>query len=247
MAYVPSRYCRYIEPFAGSASLFFASNPKESILSDTNQALIEMYRTLMQHPLILARQVYSYPNDAATYYHLRDSEVENGHTLDKAARFIYLNRHCFNGVYRTNKKGRFNVPRGTRTGAVPSSQVFFRCSYLLRRATLMSLDFEQCLSSAKAGDFVYLDPPYSSQTRTCYGEYGYNCFSPADHGRLIECLHRLDRIGAMFLLSYSDRSDLVTSLNPTWYCSRLSVRRHVAGFASHRDFGSEILVSNFHK
>lgn len=242
-------FCRrYVEPFAGSACLFFALNPDAAILGDINQDLLHAYTVVRRHPRILARRLHGLPRDEQSYYKIRRQNPSELGELARALRFIYLNRYCFNGVYRTNKKGEFNVPRGIRTGDIPSERQFVRCSIALRRAELRAGDFENCLTELGKGDFVYLDPPYTSDHRPAYGEYGYaGCFGKPDHPRLLQALKRIDSAGADFLLSYSCTSEFISALPSRWRFRRIAVRRHVAGFATHRSSVHEILVSNRHE
>jgi DNA adenine methylase len=243
---VPEKYSRYIEPFAGSACLFFALNPEVAVLSDKNPDLLQMYRVLRRTPRLLTTAVHKLDDSNRTYYSLREKDVGDLTSLDRAARFLYLNRFCFNGVYRTNRLGHFNVPRGIKTGTMPGEELFFRCARALRHADLRVGDFEDILVDVGRGDFVYLDPPYASSTRRPYGEYGYDgCFGEADNPRLVNRLHRIDKAGAYFLLSYADMGSFVRQLDRRWHVRRVAVRRHVAGFAKHRRSVSEILVSNF--
>jgi DNA adenine methylase len=241
-ARVPSRYNRYIEPFAGSACLFFALRPRQAIISDLNIELIQAYRVLRSHPRLLSRAVHNfgYSHD---YYYIRSLNPAALEPIQRAARFIYLNRTCFNGVFRTNRRGEFNVPRGTRTGSLPHEAAFYRCSFALRRADLRHSDFEQCLHDARRHDFVYLDPPYARGNRPGYGEYGYGSFGSQDIPRLIACLKNLDRVGARFLLSFTADHRLLDAIGH-WTCSRLLVRHYISGFANHRSLVEEIMITN---
>jgi DNA adenine methylase len=244
IALAPTDFKRYVEPFAGSACLFFATHPPHALLGDVNSALIETYEILRAHPRKLARAVQKLPNTRDKYYQIRDQNPANMTPLERATRFIYLNRLCFNGVYRTNRKGIFNVPIGSHQGAAPSEKEFFRCSYALRSAELYSGDFAKCLTSLHESDFVYLDPPYSSSSRPRFGEYGYDTFQPIDIHRLQSTLKAIDDVGARFLLSYSDSRPHRKSFS-AWNVRSLRVRRHVAGFSKHRNIVSELLVSNY--
>lgn len=243
MRHAPSSFHRYIEPFAGSACLFFALRPAAAVLGDINAELIRAYKTIGRHPRRVARLAGSFPNDARTYYRLRGQSVDVLDDIEGAARFLYLNRYCFNGVYRTNRKGAFNVPRGRQTGALPSESTLYRCSIALRTADLRAGDFETCLADVQQGDFVYLDPPYASVDRPRYGEYGYGSFAKNDLERLLAVLCVLDGRGATFLLSYQDTGQL-GRLPKEWHRRRVSIRRHVAGFAQDRRIVREVLVSN---
>ncbi len=243
LAATPTRFERYIEPFAGSACLFFALKPKSAILADLNIDLIDTYATVRAHPLRVARIVEKWNADGNDYYAIRAMDPRWHDPVTRAARFIFLNRLCFNGVYRTNRQGHFNVPRGRRTGRVPGLPLYWRTSILLRRAQLLASDFEATLSHVREGDFVYLDPPYALGERPTHGEYGYGIFTGCDLPRLEETLERIDRVKATFLLSYAYGSARGLKTN-VWYTRRLSVRRHIAGFASHRHGVYETLMSN---
>jgi DNA adenine methylase len=241
--YVPDRFGRYIEPFTGSACLFFALRPDRAILSDLNQELIDTYRILRSHPKLVHRSVSSMPKTKRYYYELRDTAPLKLNDLEKAARFVYLNRNCFNGVYRTNRAGRFNVPRGKRAGELPTESQFVRCANALRKAQLVDGDFERATAQARKGDFVYLDPPYTKRGSRHRGEYGYSSFDTADLDRLSRCLRDLDRKGAIFLLSYAYCRE-IREIARGWQSRAILVRRHVAGFQRHRAIVRELLISN---
>lgn len=241
---IPFKYNRYIEPFCGSACLFFAIRPNQAILGDINSELIHCYKILRKHPFLLARAASKIPNTAMDYYKIRKKSPSELNPIDRAARFVYLNRFCFNGVYRTNKKGEFNVPRGTRTGGISSEKAFYRCSYALRKSILLPTYFNDCLSQAKQGDFVYLDPPYATSERPAIEEYGLDSFQHHDIEGLIYKLLQIDNIGASFLLSYTNSQDLLKLVPEHWSVQRLRVRRHVAGFLKSREMVEEVLISN---
>jgi DNA adenine methylase len=241
---IPSHFDRYIEPFAGSACVFFSIGPVRAILGDNNDELIQMYLTVREHPRKVARAMMALPGGEREYYLIRSQDPSSLDPVGKAARFIYLNRHCFNGVFRTNRKGQFNVPLGSKLGRVPHEQLLYRCAYALRMAELKSGDFETTLGGVKRGDFVYLDPPYGWEGRKRYGEYGYDCFQENDVERMLRQLRVIDKAGAQFLLSYS-ASAAVTEQCEGWHLQTLVVRRHVAGFAKFRKEVKEILVSNY--
>jgi DNA adenine methylase len=241
---LPANFERYVEPFAGSACLFFALYPQRALLGDINADLMNVYETLRAHPRRLAATVKSIRHSKQTYLRIRSASPNRNDPLKRAAHFVYLNRHCFNGVYRTNRMGRFNVPMGTNTGAMPTDGAYFRCSVALRKAKFVTADFETTCALAGRADFVYLDPPYSSSERPRYGEYGYESFQPLDLGRLKTVLESLDGRGCSFLLSYADSRKVRHHLR-RWSIRPLLVRRHVAGFVAHRAVAQEVLVSNY--
>jgi DNA adenine methylase len=244
MANIPSNYKRYIEPFCGSACLFFAIKPQSAILSDINSDLIQCYNMILKHPRLLWRFIKKIPNTDDAYLEYRKMEPANLDPLVRAARFLYLNRYCFNGVYRTNTKGQFNVPRGTRTGSLPEESAFYRCAYALRKARLLPVDFETSLKLIRKGDFIYLDPPYATTEKPLVKEYGPNSFQRKDINRLICALAKIDQKDATFILSYAQSKELTDQIDPAWNVSKILVRRHVAGFAKHRACVTEMLISN---
>jgi len=243
VANTPSNYRRYFEPFAGSACLFFALRPNAATLGDVNSELLNTYLTICRHPRLVHRAASSLSTSKRAYYQIRSWDPEFLPDVERAARFVYLNRYCFNGVYRINRNGQFNVPRGIRTGQLPDEASFYRCSVALRHAALKCGDFEDAIAGVKRNDFVYLDPPYASTGRPRFGEYGYECFADSDVPRLIKCLESIDATGATFLLSYSDSPALAAPLK-RWNSIQLNVRRHIAGFAGDRKVVSEVMVSN---
>jgi DNA adenine methylase len=240
---VPHSFTRYIEPFAGSACLFFSVAPRRAILGDLNSHLISFYRTLRSQPRPLARALHGLGVDKASYYEIRSMDPCDLRAVDRAARFLYLNRMSFNGVYRTNRQGRFNVPMGRRVGALPSENMIVAAASRLRRASLVTGDFQDALEHVRAGDFVYLDPPYSRSPAGNYGVYGYGSFDRRDLARLVEVVLEIDRRGATFLLSYADVPELTHRL-ANFTIDRVAVTAQVGGTTARRSTRQEVLVSN---
>ncbi|MCQ8104372.1 Dam family site-specific DNA-(adenine-N6)-methyltransferase [Methylomonas sp. SURF-2] len=238
---IPKNIVRYIEPFAGSCCVFLALKPRRAILSDLNSSLIDTYKTIRKNPDEVFDAVSTMPDTDSFYYQLRANPVEQLDDVSKAARFVYLNRHCFNGVYRTNKSGVFNVPRGTKAGVIPTKEHFQEFATIMRKASLRSVDFEKTLKQAGVDDFVYLDPPYSNPNTRFRGEYGYGSFCDQDLQRLVTALQVADSRGALILLSYNP---FIQAMLPNWYSKCLSVRRSVAGFNHQRSTVTEMLFSN---
>jgi DNA adenine methylase len=237
----PDRYSRYIEPFVGSACLFFALAPRAAVLGDFNKDLIDFYSVVRQYPAVLAREIEGYPLDQQFYYELRSRVPSELTRIQAAARFLYLNRFCFNGVYRTNRQGRFNVPFGIKTGHLPTRADLKRASRLLQSAELVRGDFDLTIAKAKRNDFVYLDPPYSASRNR--GEYGYGAFSSTDVDRLVAAATALDKKNVTFLISYQSDESTRRKFGP-WFQANVNVRRHIAGFIGVRGNVTELLVSN---
>ncbi len=236
---------QYIEPFAGSACLFFEVNPRNAVLGDINSELIGTYRTVRRYPHRVHEQLSNMSGDKYTYYRVRSQEPTRLSCIARAARFIYLNRYCFNGLYRTNERGLFNVPYGGgKSGTLPGAEDLVAASRLLKGVELIAGDFAVALARAKPGDFVYLDPPYHVSDRRVFREYGSQTFSPQDVRRLRTSLEKLQRIGAHFVVSYADSKE-GRFLAKGFTTRRIPIRRNIAGFVGHRRLSMELLVSNF--
>lgn len=234
---------RYVEPFAGSACLFFEIAPKAAVLGDSNKELMEVYRVVRDQPERLYSRLCHIRRDQATYLRWRRLKPATLDQETRALRFLYLNRNCFNGIYRTNMDGEFNVPMGTRLGEYLSKEDLLSCSNLLRRATLLSGDFVKTIERVRAGDFVYLDPPYAVTSRRIFRQYGKKTFDTADIPRLSECLTVIVKQGADFLVSYADCAE-ARALAFKWHSVRLPIKRNVAGFVGDRKKAYEWLISN---
>jgi DNA adenine methylase len=233
---------RYVEPFAGSACLFFALRPRQGIVADTNVRLIDMYRAVRRSPSKVFRALDRLPEPDEGYYRVRAADAELIDPYEGAASFLYLNRCCFNGVYRTNKQGHFNVPRGSRIPPPPTLGQLREVSQALQHIRLRPWDFRRTVSGVEEGDLVYLDPPFSRAKHPHYGLYGYGGFGRDDVESLGDSLARIDRSGATFVLSYGGSES--EALASGWYSYNIAVRRQVAGRASRRSVASEVLVSN---
>ncbi len=242
--YWRSSYRRYVEPFAGCAALFFRIQPARAVLGDINKELIEVYQVVQRMPDALHDAISSLPAGEKNYYRIRKQNPSTLSIFDRAVRFVYLNRHCFNGIYRTNASGQFNVPFGGQNKPnIPSIETFRRCSLLLRRAVLRACDFGYILRCTSKGDFVYIDPPYAIESRRVFHEYGPQQFSRADLERLSAHLRRMDIRGVNFIVSYADCSEARDALR-FWHIKRVRVRRHIAGFAGARRTAYELLATN---
>jgi DNA adenine methylase len=232
-----------VEPFAGSACLFFEIAPKAAVLGDSNKELIEVYRVVKDEPERLYQRLCHIRRDPQTYNRWRHLKPGSLDRETRALRFLFLNRNCFNGIYRTNMEGEFNVPMGTRVGKYFSKDDFLNCSKMLQRTTLIAGDFTKTVERVKAGDFVYLDPPYAVVSRRIFREYGKKTFDSSDILRLSECLTAIVKRDADFLVSYADSTE-ARALALKWHSVRLPIRRHIAGFAKDRKRAYEWLISN---
>lgn len=238
-------FTRYLEPFAGSSALFFAAKPDQAVLSDINGDLIEVLTSVGNQPEQVHSRLMQLEPSKTEFYRIRSQDPKSLDPLDRVARFVYLNRFCFNGLYRTNAAGYFNVPYApTGTGGVPSLQLFLRCAGALRKATLHHGDFNDVVrAEVREGDFVYLDPPYAVANRRIFRQYGPQTFGLEDVAKLRDLLTYIDSVGASFLLSYAECTE-ARSLGSIWHHKRVYTQRNIAGFQRHRRRAAEILITN---
>ena len=240
----PGGNTRYVEPFAGSASLFFELEPHSALLADINGELISTYRIVRERPRAVYDSLIRWTNERTQYYRIRSLQPSSLDDVEQAARFIYLNRFCFNGLYRTNGRGGFNVPYGgEKGGSLPSEAMLESAAALLSRADLLSGDFETILEDVRTGEFVYLDPPYSMNSRRAFTEYSSSPFGEKDLIRLRNTINRLHAIGATFLLSYADCNE-GRVLSEGFSRSVVTTKRSIAGLSDNRRSERELIVTN---
>ncbi len=238
---------RYVEPFAGSACLFLHLNPDHALIADKNADLIEAYQVIIDSPDEVFQAMVRKKRIASTYYYLRKQDPEKMTRFDRAVRFLYLNRNCFNGIYRTNRQGTFNVPFSKASACrYLTKREFMDSVECLRKAEFRDWDFGTTLRYVRAGDFVYLDPPYMVDSRRMFNEYGKKPFTPEDLHRLKCHLEKIDERGASFVVSYADCKE-ARDLGEDWQLKRMRVRRHIAGFSDARRSAYEVLITNIEK
>ena len=240
----PPTFGRYLEPFAGSAVLFFELLPSRGVLGDLNPEVIATYAAIRDEPNEVSRCLLSIPKTSDAYYTLRAINPNVLAGVQRAARLIFLMKACFNGVYRTNREGFFNVPLGNKFFGLPDGDAIDAASRALSKMDLVCGDFSKAIGSAVTGDFVYLDPPYSDGTRF-RGEYSYQgAFKSADLSRLIAACYELTKKNVRVLLSFKESEAVVDALDG-WSLKRFEVTRSVAGFAHSRQSAREILIYNY--
>lgn len=194
---LPTSYNRYIEPFLGSGAVFFHLQPKIALLGDSNHELIETYRAIKTDWKLVYRYLRAHhtKHSKEYYYRIRGSRPRS--LASKAARFIYLNRTCWNGLYRVNLSGMFNVPKGTKSTVIFNDDNFEKISEILQNAELHACDFEQLVDIAEDGDLIFIDPPYTVRhNHNSFIKYNEKLFSWADQERLFEALRRARARGA---------------------------------------------------
>lgn len=199
-------YQTYYEPFIGAGALFFEIRPVRAVLSDINVDLMNCYQQVAVSPQVVAQLLREHvASDSRDYYYEVRSECTSGLSPEQqAARFIYLNKAAFNGIYRVNRLGVFNVPYGPspRGPAIPSETALVAASACLRGHRILSGDFAEMLKDASAGDFVYLDPPYPPRSDTAYfTHYSTARFGWEEQVRVADTFADLVRRGCHVMLS----------------------------------------------
>lgn len=234
---------KYYEPFLGGGAFFFAIRPGRSSLSDVNTLLVDTYVAIRDDVEKVIDVLRTYRYDEGVYARLRTQRPRTAHTA--AARLIYLNRASFNGLYRVNAKGEFNVPFGRfENPTICDTDRLRAIATALTNASLRASDFGRALGMAREGDFAYLDPPYvSAHTSNGFIKYNASLFSWADQARLAELASRAAKRGVAVLLSNAHHDSILRLYKgfDAYLCSR----RSAVGVASSRGHVTEILLANY--
>ena len=241
----PTPNATYFEPFLGGASVFFRSAPIRAVLSDENAALISTYECVRDKPAEVHESLRLLAGDhsAEHYYAVRsDFNSGLGSKVDQAARFIYLNKAGFNGIYRVNQQGRYNVPHGNRLRlALPTLAELMLVSKALEGAALINADFELAVAHAVAGDVVYFDPPYPALNGTSFfNHYTADRFSGSEQQRVADVAHELRERGCNIVISNADTEE-VRALYPGWKTVDIELRRWITS-AKVKHFVREVIL-----
>ncbi len=245
---IPKNFKTYFEPFVGGGALLFELMPQKAVIGDTNEELINAYMVIRDDVENLIEDLKTHINDKSYYYHIRSINPEHLDPVKRASRFIYLNRTCYNGLWRVNSKGEFNVPFGKyKNPKICDEENLRAVSQYLNRADIEILcaDYRKILETAKKGDFIYLDPPYAPVSKTAnFTSYTENRFSTKDQEELSEIFRELDRKGCFVMLSNSD-TDFIKSLYKGYVLEKVTANRHINCVASKRTNHVEVIIRNF--
>lgn len=190
----------YVEPFLGSGAVFFALGPSQAVLSDSNSLLVDAYRGVKREPERVLARLRRFEVSRDAFARVRDSRPRS--LAGRAARLIYLNRTAFNGLYRVNRLGQFNVPFGCKVGTTSCDvEAIMRAAKALKRARLKSSDFSKLVAQAPPGAVIYADPPYVLPDAGGYARYNSNRFQWKDQIRLAEALSQAAQRGCQIVLS----------------------------------------------
>lgn len=244
IAAMPKSFNNYIEPFIGGGALFFHLSPDSAVIADSNPELINLYKQIAKNYKPVLELLEKMPNNEEFFYWERAKQFEKLSKIEAAARTIYLNRTCFNGLFRVNKSGGFNVPFGKyRDPKIADEQLLKSASDALSGATIVLGDYKQVLQKfAKKGDLVFLDPPYLPISQySDFKRYTKEQFYEDDHRELAAEVTRLSEIGCHVILTNSN-NPLVHELYSEFHIEVLSTKRNINSRATLRK-GQDVLVT----
>lgn len=246
---LPSEFRDYFEPFAGGAALFFAlsPHPHQATLLDRNRELILAYQAIKKTPGALLHRLNQHAAHHSKDYYYRVRRQKPTAPIEMAARFLYLNKTCFNGLYRVNKSGGFNSPMGSyQRPNIVNAENIRACHVALQSARVLVGDFEQIEKLVGAKDFVYLDPPYHPTTEASFTKYTKENFTEKDQVRLRDFIVRLSRKGAFVMMSNS-KTRLIADLydSPQFHHHTVTAPRTVNCKPLERDRVEELLITNY--
>lgn len=251
---LPKTINHYYEPFVGGGALFMHLQNPKTIINDFSDDLVNVYRQIKDFPLELMKQLDIYEaahiGDEKFYYDIRNMDREetwnDADLTIKAARFIYLNKACFNGLYRVNKKGHFNVP-SNRKEIVKTydKENILNLSKFLNKSGIKILngDFEEVCKNAKKGDFIFFDPPYDLLNKSTFDSYTKDSFGVAGQKRLAKLFEKLDKRGCYVMLT-NHNTELINELYKEYNIDVIKVRRAINSDASKRT-GEETIIYNY--
>lgn len=241
-----TEYNRYIEPFLGSGAVFFSILPEKAILSDLNSELIDTYNAIKNDWETVQKYLnIHHKNHSKRYYYVIRAFTPRS-PATKAARFIYLNRTCWNGLYRVNLEGKFNVPIGTKNKVILATDNFEGISKSLKNAKILHSDFEDTIDGAEEGDLVFVDPPYTvNHNLNGFVQYNEKIFSWHDQIRLRNCIERaLDR-GVKVLMTNANHKSVSQIYEDIGNHYTFERNSKISANASFRGLTDELIVKTW--
>jgi DNA adenine methylase Dam len=240
--FIPPSFNKYIEPFVGGGALFFYLNPEKAIISDSNLELFITYNAVRDNVEDVIQILEGYKNDEKFYYKIRALDTNILSEAERAARLIYLNKTCFNGLYRVNKKGIFNVPYGKSNSEFLNRELLRVASRFLKNAQILHADYKDILRNyAEKGDFIFLDPPYYPVGKfSDFKRYTKEFFYHEDHITLKKEFERLIKLGCHVVLTNSN-NPIILDLYQNYKIKTISTRRLISSDPNTRN-GKDIIV-----
>ena len=251
---MPKQYKKYYEPFVGGGAVTFDLLPVDAVINDINRALINAYRVIASSPEEFLNQiekldVIMWEDGKAYYYSLRqrynDKLMQEEFDIELAALFVFINKHCFNGLYRVNGKGLFNVPYNKSRSASCDADTIRAVSRYLKNVVIMDGDFQNACEQAKEGDFVFLDSPYAPLNPSSFESYTKEGFDLESHKRLAVLYDELTLRGCYCMLT-NHNTELINELysNKGYHIDVVNVKRMINSDASNR-VGEEVIIWNY--
>lgn len=251
---MPEKYNNYFEPFVGGGAVLFELLPSSALINDINKALINAYRQICNVPEAFINAVNRldtemWEDGKKYYYSLRerfnDKLMKSEYDVELAALFVFINKHCFNGLYRVNGKGLFNVPYNNNRKASVDEKAILNVSKYLQGVTIVDGDFEEACQEAKKGDFVFIDSPYAPLNPTSFESYTKEGFDIESHKRLANLYDELTDRGCFCMLT-NHNTELINELygNKGYTIDVVSVKRMINSDASNR-VGEEVIICNY--
>lgn len=247
---LPQTFTRYYEPFVGGGALFFHLQPKQAYLSDINDELINVYNVVKNNVEALIEELSNHVYEESYFYRVREADRSPSYgqwgIIQKASRFIYLNKTCYNGLYRVNSKGHFNAPFGDYRNPKICDPVNLRlCSQALQKAEVYCTSYHIVEERAQPGDFVYFDPPYAPLTATSnFTNYYKSGFGIEDQAELRDLCLRLDKKGVQWMVSNSS-APLILDLYKDYNIELISASRAINSKGKLRGKVKEVIVRNY--
>lgn len=251
---MPKQFNNYYEPFVGGGAVIFELLPENAVINDINRALINAYQMICNHPQEFLQEINRLDaemwEDGKEYYyslreHYNDKLMKGEFDVELAALFVFINKHCFNGLYRVNGKGLFNVPYNNSRRSSVDEQSIMEISEFLKNVTIISGDFEAACEDAAKGDFVFIDSPYAPLNPTSFESYTKEGFDIESHRRLANLFDELTARGCYCMLT-NHNTELINELygNKGYTIDVVSVKRMINSDASNR-VGEEVIICNY--
>ena len=251
---MPEKYNHYYEPFVGGGAVVFELLPANALINDINKALINAYKQICYAPEAFLKVIHKLDSemweDGKQYYyslreHYNDKLMKAEYDVELAALFVFINKHCFNGLYRVNGKGLFNVPYNNSRRASVDDPVIWDISAYLQTITILEGDFEAACADAKKGDFVFIDSPYAPLNPSSFESYTKEGFDIESHMRLARLYDELTARGCYCMLT-NHNTDLINKLygGKDYTIDVINVKRLINSDVSKR-VGKEVIICNY--
>ena len=251
---MPKSYNNYFEPFIGGGAVLFELQPQKAVINDINSALTNAYKIICNKPQDFIREIKKLDSemweDGKKYYysireHYNEKLIKEEFDVELAALFVFINKHCFNGLYRVNGKGLFNVPYNNSRGESIDDASILEISEYLKNVEILTGDFEEACRGAKKGDFIFLDSPYAPLNPTSFESYTKEGFDVESHKRLASLFDELTKQGCFCMLT-NHNTEFINELygNKGYRIDVVSVKRSINSDASKRT-GEEVIIYNY--